>query len=74
MSLREKISNLLNLNEKDSRRMERVIDDISSVSGLGQEEILDFLRYGSEVELLDLEKNYNWEKFRILIQKKLVKR
>lgn len=70
----EQISLILGLNEKDARRMERVIDDLSSVSGFEKNEILDFLRYGSEKELKELHENYNWEKFRILIQKKLVKR
>ncbi len=70
----EKISSILGFNEKDARRMQRVIDDLSSVSGFEKDEILDFLRYGSEKELKELNENYNWEKFRIQIQKKLVKR
>jgi len=61
------------LSEKDARRLERVIADLSIIVGMDQNEIFDFMRFGIEQEFTDLKADYNWEKFRIRIQKKLKK-
>ncbi len=74
MDFEARISKVLSLSDKDTRRMDRVISDLSDISGMEKIEILDYLRYGSEKELKELQESYHWEKFRIQIQKKLVKR
>ena len=68
-----KISNNLILNDRDSRRMDRVISDISQNTGMEKQEVLDFLVYGAEKELQQLQVSYDWETFRRLIQSKLKK-
>jgi len=68
-----KISNNLTLNDRDSRRMDRVISDISQNTGMEKQEVLDFLVYGAEKELQQLQVSYDWESFRRLIQSKLKK-
>jgi hypothetical protein len=69
-----RIQENLRLNERDTRRMDRVITDVSEVSGMEKTEILDFLIFGADKELEDLKENYNWEKFRIKLQSKFIKR
>ncbi|MBP9886526.1 MAG: hypothetical protein KBF93_09535 [Leptospiraceae bacterium] len=68
-----KISTNLILNDRDSRRMDRVISDISQNTGMEKQEVLDFLVYGAEKELQQLQVSYDWETFRRLIQSKLKK-
>jgi hypothetical protein len=53
--------------------MDRVISDICQNTGMEKQEVLDFLMYGAEKELLELQLSYDWEFFRIKIQKKLKK-
>lgn len=67
------ISINLSLSEKDSRRMDRVISDISDNVGMTKQEILDFLMFGSTLELEALHLSYDWESFRRKIQSKLRK-
>jgi hypothetical protein len=61
------------LSDRDARRLDRVITDLSIIVGMDSNEIFDFMRFGIEEEFEDLRKDYNWEKFRIRIQKKLKK-
>ncbi|EOQ95435.1 hypothetical protein LEP1GSC195_1990 [Leptospira wolbachii serovar Codice str. CDC] len=61
------------LSDRDARRLQRVIQDLSIVVGMEHEEIYDFMRFGVENELEILKSDYNWEHFRIRIQKKLKK-
>ncbi|PKA26694.1 hypothetical protein CH381_09085 [Leptospira sp. mixed culture ATI2-C-A1] len=61
------------LSDRDARRFLRVIQDLSIVVGMDHEEIYDFMRFGVENELEILKTDYNWEHFRIRIQKKLKK-
>ncbi|MDZ4725784.1 MAG: hypothetical protein SH817_06485 [Leptospira sp.] len=61
------------LSDRDARRLDRVINDLSIVVGMDQTEIFDFMRFGIEQEFIDLKVDYNWEKFRIKIQRKLKK-
>ncbi|HMV42713.1 MAG TPA: hypothetical protein PK079_11735 [Leptospiraceae bacterium] len=68
-----RISLELSLNEKDSRRMDRVIADLSENIGMSKQEILDFLIYGSTKELEALHISYDWEAFRRKIQSRLKK-
>lgn len=68
-----KISTNLNLNDRDSRRMDRVISDISMNTGMEKQEVLDFLVYGAEKEMEGLYVSYDWEFFRRKIEIKLKK-
>lgn len=69
----ERIVSILLLNEKDARRMDRVLSDLTNNLGMGKSEILEFIQFGAEKELSDLAESYDWEKFRRSISKKLVK-
>lgn len=55
------------LSDRDARRLQRVIQDLSIVVGMEHEEIYDFMRFGVENELEILKSDYNWEHFRIRI-------
>ncbi len=59
-----KISSVLSLSEKDSRKMDRTLDDIAQEIGMDKNEILDFVSYSADEELKNLQFNYNWEIFR----------
>lgn len=61
------------LSDRDARRLDRVINDLSTIVGMEPGEIFDFMRFGIEQEFIDLKIDYNWEKFRIKIQRKLKK-
>ena len=64
------ISSHLVLNDRDSRRMDRVISDVSQTTGMNKQE---FLIYGAENELHQLQISYDWEFFRRKIESKLKK-
>lgn len=67
------ISSHLILNDRDSRRMDRVISDVSQTTGMNKQEVLEFLIYGAENELKQLQISYDWEFFRRKIESKLKK-
>lgn len=69
----QKLLETFALSDRDARRLLRVIQDLSIVVGMDHEEIFDFMRFGVENELEILKRDYNWEHFRIRIQKKLKK-
>lgn len=69
----KKLLETFTLSDRDARRLLRVIQDLSIVVGMDHEEIYDFMRFGVENELEILKTDYNWEHFRIRIQKKLKK-
>ncbi|MBM9591883.1 MULTISPECIES: hypothetical protein [Leptospira] len=69
----KKLLETFTLSDRDARRLQRVIQDLSIVVGMEHEEIYDFMRFGVENELEILKTDYNWEHFRIRIQKKLKK-
>lgn len=69
----QKLLETFALSDRDARRLLRVIQDLSIVVGMDHEEIYDFMRFGVENELEILKTDYNWEHFRIRIQKKLKK-
>jgi hypothetical protein len=68
-----KIATQLVLNDRDSRRMDRVISDVSQTTGMDKQEVLEFLIYGAEKELDQLQISYDWEFFRRKIESKLKK-
>ncbi|MDF3819460.1 hypothetical protein P3G55_06095 [Leptospira sp. 96542] len=69
----KKLFETFSLSDRDARRLARVVDDLSIVTGMDAAEIFDFLRFGVEEEFEELKRDYHWERFRIRIQKKLKK-
>jgi len=51
------------LSDKDARRMDRAVNDISEEVGMTIEEVFDFLKFGCELELRSLELDYDWKAF-----------
>lgn len=65
------IQNRLGFVEKDANRMERSILEISEITGMDSESILEFIEHGCSVELQILAQNFQWNQFRNLIIKKI---
>lgn len=61
------------LSDRDARRMDRAIEDISSYTGLSKIEVFDFLKFGNEPELKSLKESYDWKRFENKIILKLRK-
>ncbi|TGK02300.1 hypothetical protein EHO58_16805 [Leptospira selangorensis] len=69
-----RLSGILVWNERDIRKILRVVSDSSLVTGLTEEETLDFLQYGFEEELDSLKQTYDWTLFKKQLVSKLSKR
>ncbi|TGK38951.1 hypothetical protein [Leptospira andrefontaineae] len=69
-----RLSGILLWNERDIRKILRVVSDSSLVTGLSEEETLDFLQYGFEEELDSLKQTYDWTLFKKQLVSKLSKR
>ncbi|EMK01973.1 hypothetical protein AB3N61_08115 [Leptospira sp. WS58.C1] len=69
-----RLSGILLWNERDIRKILRVVSDSSLVTGLTEEETLDFLQYGFEEELDSLKETYDWTNFKKQLVSKLSKR
>ncbi|MGJ4788546.1 hypothetical protein EHQ52_01100 [Leptospira koniambonensis] len=69
-----RLSGILLWNERDIRKILRVVSDSSLVTGLSEEETLDFLQYGFEEELSSLKQTYDWTLFKKRLISKLSKR
>ncbi|PKA15204.1 hypothetical protein [Leptospira haakeii] len=69
-----RLSGILVWNERDIRKILRVVSDSSLVTGLTEEETLDFLQYGFEEELNSLKQTYDWTLFKKQLVSKLSKR
>lgn len=69
-----RLSGILLWNERDIRKILRVVSDSSLVTGLTEEETLDFLQYGFEEELDSLKQTYDWTLFKKQLVSKLSKR
>jgi hypothetical protein len=61
------------LSDRDARRMDRAVTDISNATGMSKTEIFDFLKFGADTELSELRENYDWNDFYRSIVKKLKK-
>ncbi|PJZ78870.1 hypothetical protein [Leptospira neocaledonica] len=69
-----RLSGILLWNERDIRKILRVVSDSSLVTGLTEEETLDFLQYGFEEEIQSLKETYDWTQFKKRLVSKLSKR
>lgn len=65
-----KIRKLLELDERSTRKMDRLISDLSQRVGWKKEEILEFISFTATKEVKELELNYDWK----LFEKKLLKK
>jgi hypothetical protein len=50
------------MSDRDARRMDRVIVDISAIVGMDKFEVYDFLKFGCEEELNQLKIDYDWKR------------
>lgn len=66
-----KIKDKLSLTDKDCLKMNRALEDISQINGMGKIDILEFMEFGAKEELEDLEENYDWNRFQRKILYKL---
>ncbi len=70
----ERLSSILTWNERDIRKILRVVSDSCLVTGMTEQETLDFLQYGFEEEVSELKLTYDWTKFKKKLISKLSKR
>lgn len=65
------LRDIFGLNDKDARRLCRVVDDLVLLTGMNQIEIFDFLKFGADDEFNTLKSDYDWESFKRKITKRL---
>jgi hypothetical protein len=65
------IQKILRRDEKFSRKMDRCITEISIITGMNFSDILDFLQFGAEKELKELDESFDWNSFRRKIAARL---
>lgn len=58
------IQKVLRRDEKFCRKMDRCITEISTLTGMEFTDILDFLQFGAETELKELDESFDWNRFR----------
>ncbi|MEM7179362.1 MAG: hypothetical protein AAF518_00525 [Spirochaetota bacterium] len=69
--IERKIQANFHFNEKDSKQMLRVLQDVEQETGMSVQEILDFIVHGGAEELSLLHENYDWRAFKRSIQRRL---
>jgi hypothetical protein len=65
------VQKVLRRDEKYCRRMDRCITEISILTGMGFTDILDFLQFGADTELKELDESFDWTHFRKKISARL---
>ncbi|XDD51799.1 hypothetical protein AB3N59_08800 [Leptospira sp. WS92.C1] len=69
-----KILNILTLEDRDARKLGRILQDVGLVTGLNEDELLEFIPFGLEEEIRILKDEYNFSNFKKALIKKLTKR
>ncbi|EMM79828.1 hypothetical protein LEP1GSC037_4821 [Leptospira interrogans str. 2006001854] len=69
-----KILNLIPLEERDVRKLGRILQDVSLVTGMTEDEIIDFIPFGLEDEIHILKIEYNFNNFKKALVSKLTKK
>ncbi|PJZ55974.1 hypothetical protein [Leptospira barantonii] len=69
-----KILNLIPLDERDARKLGRILHDATLVTGLTEDEIIEFIPFGLEDEIQILKVEYNFNDFKKALISKLTKR
>ncbi|MCC5813670.1 MAG: hypothetical protein JJT78_02865 [Leptospira sp.] len=57
------LQNEFQLSDRDARRMDRAVHDISESVGMSKSEVFDFIKFGCEEEMKSLEIDYDWKAF-----------
>ncbi|TGK13854.1 hypothetical protein EHO60_00410 [Leptospira fletcheri] len=70
----EKLTSVLIWNERDVRKVLRVVSDTSLLTGMTEQEVVDFIQYGFEEEISELKQTYDWTRFKTRLVGKLSKR
>ncbi|AYV54256.1 hypothetical protein [Leptospira kmetyi] len=69
-----KILNLIPLDERDARKLGRILHDVTLITGLTEDEIIEFIPFGLEEEIHILKVEYNFNDFKKSLVSKLTKR
>ncbi|MBM9578705.1 hypothetical protein JWG45_16280 [Leptospira sp. 201903070] len=72
--LETKILANLSLEDRDARKLGRILQDVVLVTGLSEDELLEFIPFGLEEEIILLRTEYNFTKFKKSLIAKLTKR
>ncbi|MBM9501803.1 hypothetical protein JWG44_16220 [Leptospira sp. 201903071] len=72
--LETKILANLALEDRDARKLGRILQDVCLVTGLNEDELLEFIPFGLEEEIVLLKAEYNFTKFKKSLISKLTKR
>ncbi|WP_016755859.1 hypothetical protein, partial [Leptospira santarosai] len=59
-----KILNLIPLEERDARKLGRILHDVTLVTGMTEDEIIEFIPFGLEDEIHILKIEYNFNDFK----------
>lgn len=70
----QRLASILLWNDRDVRKILRVISDSCLVTGMTEEETLDFIQYGFEEEIQELKQTYDWTGFKKKLISRLSKR
>ncbi|EMY77599.1 hypothetical protein LEP1GSC060_1202 [Leptospira weilii serovar Ranarum str. ICFT] len=69
-----KILNLIPLDERDVRKLGRILHDVTLITGMTEDEIIEFIPFGLEDEIRILKIEYNFGNFKKALVSKLTKR
>ncbi|EKR63808.1 MULTISPECIES: hypothetical protein [Leptospira] len=69
-----KILNLIPLEVRDVRKLGRILHDVTLVTGMTEEEIIEFIPFGLEDEVRILKVEYNFNDFKKALVSKLTKK
>ncbi|TGK35153.1 hypothetical protein EHQ12_14945 [Leptospira gomenensis] len=72
--LEKKILSIVVLEDRDTRKLGRILQDTALVTGMSEDEIIDFLPFGLEEEIKILQTEYNFSAFKKALVSKLTKR
>lgn len=67
----KQIKNLLQLDDRATRKMDRLLEDIAQIVGWKKQEILEFISFIAVQEVKELELDYDWKRFEKKLLKKL---
>lgn len=72
--LETKILSNLALEDRDARKLGRILQDVVLITGLSEDELLEFIPFGLEEEIKLLKVEYNFALFKKALILKLTKR
>lgn len=67
----KQIKDLLQLDDRATRKMDRLLEDIAQIVGWKKQEILEFISFIAVQEVKELELDYDWKRFEKKLLKKL---